>query len=205
VAPAPPVDSELTKEPTRALPRTPVSPTASIPPPSSFGTSAPATRRPKPAKAPKRPKATKPPKAAKAPKAARQRNRLRLPRIDGRIAAVVTGAVIGVIGVFLGAGATKGCTAVKGNGGCGGLGILSIVVILAAMVLLGGLILRAAHVDDPTSTSFLGVALVAVIAMLFFLGSLDSRWMLVVIPCLTAVTFLLSWWVTQTFVETAEE
>ena len=38
-------------------------------------------------------------------------------------------------------------------------------------------------------------------ALLFFLGSLDSVWMLLVIPVLTAITFLVSWWVTETFVE----
>ena len=38
-------------------------------------------------------------------------------------------------------------------------------------------------------------------ALLFFLSSLDSVWMLLVLPLLTAITFLVSWWVTETFVE----
>ena len=39
------------------------------------------------------------------------------------------------------------------------------------------------------------------LALLFFLSSLESVWMLLVIPVLTAITFLISWWVTETFVE----
>jgi hypothetical protein len=42
---------------------------------------------------------------------------------------------------------------------------------------------------------------VAAMALLFFLSSLDSVWMLLVIPVLTGLTFLLSWWVTETFIE----
>ncbi len=38
-------------------------------------------------------------------------------------------------------------------------------------------------------------------ALLFFLNQLESVWMLLVIPVLTAMTFLLSWWVTETFVD----
>ena len=50
-------------------------------------------------------------------------------------------------------------------------------------------------------SNFVRVGLVAVLAMLFFLESIDSVWMFLVLPALTAATFLLSWWVTETFVE----
>ena len=49
-------------------------------------------------------------------------------------------------------------------------------------VLLGAALLKAFGVADPTSTSFLGVGLVAVLALLFFLSALDSVWMLLVLP-----------------------
>jgi hypothetical protein len=45
------------------------------------------------------------------------------------------------------------------------------------------------------------VGLVAVFVLLFLLSSLESGWMVVVIPVLSGLTFLLSWWVTETFVE----
>ena len=53
-------------------------------------------------------------------------------------------------------------------------------MILAIEILIGANLLKAWKISDPFSTSFLGVGLVAIIAMLTFLHSLDSLWMLVV-------------------------
>ena len=68
-------------------------------------------------------------------------------------------------------------------------------------VVLGAVLLKAWRVTDPTSTSFLGVGLVAVFVLLFLLSSLDSFWMIVVVPVLTGAAYLISLWVTTTFVE----
>ena len=68
-------------------------------------------------------------------------------------------------------------------------------------MLLGSYLLKAWRLPDPTSTSFLGVGLVAVFVLLFLLSSLDSIWMIVVVPVLTGVTYLISLWVTTAFVE----
>jgi hypothetical protein len=124
-----------------------------------------------------------------------------LPVIDPRITVVLTGAIVGLIGVVLATGAGRGCEAVRGVGSCGGIGLLALLVVLAIEVLIGSILLRMAHLTDPTSTAFLGVGMMAVIALLFLFGSLESRWMLVVLPIVTALTFLLSWWGTETFVE----
>ena len=124
-----------------------------------------------------------------------------LPRINPRIAALVTGLVVGLVGVLLSFGASQGCESVRGVGSCGGIGLFALLAVLVVEVLLGAALLKAFGVADPTSTSFLGVGLVAVLALLFFLSALDSVWMLLVLPLLTAITFLLSWWVTETFVE----
>ena len=126
---------------------------------------------------------------------------MNLPRINPRVAAVVTGLIVGVVGVVLSFGASRGCEAVRGVGSCGGTGLFALLAVLAIEILLGAALLKAWRLSDPTSTSFLGVGLVAVMALLFFLESLESVWMLVVLPVLTAITFLLSWWVTETFVE----
>jgi hypothetical protein len=69
------------------------------------------------------------------------------------------------------------------------------------MVIVGALLLRAARVPEAASTSFLGVGLTAVIALLFLVDSLLDRSMVVVIPVITAATFAASHWVTRTFVE----
>ncbi len=125
----------------------------------------------------------------------------KLPRVPGYVAAVVTGILMGLSGVVLAWVSAQGCEAVRGVGSCGGFGLFALIVILGIEVLLGAALLKAWRVVDPVSTSFLGVGLVAVIVMLFFLDSIESRWMLLVIPVLTALTYLGSWWVTETLIE----
>jgi hypothetical protein len=139
--------------------------------------------------------------APKPPKVRKERTPLSLPKINPRIAAMATGLVVGLVGVVLSFGASQGCEAVRGVGSCGGSGLFALLAVLIIEVLLGAALLKAFGLTDPTSTSFLGVGLVAVIALLFFLSSLESVWMLLVIPVLTGITFVLSWWVTETFVE----
>jgi hypothetical protein len=124
-----------------------------------------------------------------------------LPVISPRLAAVVTGGLVGLVGVLLAYFASRGCETVRGVGSCGGMGLLALLMILAIQVVLGAIILKAWRIADPTSTSFLGVGLVAVFVLLFLLSSLESVWMILVIPVVSSMTFLLSWWVTTTFVE----
>ncbi|MCW2761943.1 MAG: hypothetical protein JWR85_2144 [Marmoricola sp.] len=123
------------------------------------------------------------------------------PRMNPRLAAVLTGAIVGLVGVLLAYLSGTGCEAVRGVGSCGGIGLLALLVIVAIEVVLGAAILKFWRLSDPTSTSFLGVGLVAVFVLLFLLSQLDSVWMIVVIPALSGLTFLVSWWVTETFVD----
>jgi hypothetical protein len=126
----------------------------------------------------------------------------RFPGIHPAWAAILSGLISGLICVLLVKGAHSGCEAVKDNSSCGGgLGLLAVVAILAIEVLIGANLLKAWKVSDPFSTSFLGVGLVAMIAMLFFINALDDPSMVGVIPVITGVAFLLSWWVTVRFVE----
>lgn len=136
----------------------------------------------------------------------REPRELRLPPVDSRIAAVVSGAIAGLVATLLTYVVGQGCRTIFGVGGCsGGVNFVALSVILAVSVIIGGAFLKAWQISDPVSTSFLGIGLVAVIAMLFFLPSIDSIWMFLVIPLMTALMFLLSWWVTQTFVEAPED
>ncbi len=77
----------------------------------------------------------------------------------------------------------------------------ALVVIFVLAVVAGRYLLAAFQVPDPSATSFLAVGLTGVIALLFLVDVLDTRPMAIVIPVITAATFLLSWWVTTTFVE----
>jgi hypothetical protein len=126
----------------------------------------------------------------------------RLPTINPLVAATLTGALAGLSAVLLTIGASKGCEALRDTSSCGGgIGLLAVIAILAIEVVIGATLLKAWQISDPYSTSFLGVGVVATIAMLTFLSHLDSPWMLLVIPVMTAAAFALSWWVTIRFVE----
>jgi hypothetical protein len=122
---------------------------------------------------------------------------LRLPSIPPVVAAIISGLVAGLATVLLAFGAARGCEAVRGTDSCGGgLGLLAVVAILAIAILIGAGLLKAWRIADPFSTSFLGVGVVATIAMLAFLDRINSSSMLVVIPLMTAAAFALSWWIT---------
>lgn len=131
---------------------------------------------------------------------ARERPTLTLPAVPGRVAAAVTGLVVGMAGALGTYGAIAGCKAVRGVGSCGGApGFLILVAILALMVLFGMALLTALQVRDPGSTSFLAVGVVTVVVMLVLLDVVFSPWMFVVVPLLSAAAFLLAHWVTTRF------
>ena len=94
---------------------------------------------------------------------------------------------------------------VKGTSSCGGPGFFLLVAILVAAVLIGAALLRAAAVPQPGSTSFLAVGLLSVVALLFLVGQLFQWWMIIVIPIVSVATFLLSHWVTTTYIEPGDD
>lgn len=123
-----------------------------------------------------------------------------LPAVPGRVAAAITGLVVGMAGSLATYGAMAGCEVVRGVSSCGGApGFFILVAILTLMVLLGALALRALQVSDPGSTSFLAVGVVTVVAMLVLIDVIFSPWMFLVVPVLTALSFVLSHWVTTRF------
>jgi hypothetical protein len=129
----------------------------------------------------------------------------RLPALGAMTAAAVTGTLVGLATVLLTSGALRGCETVRGTATCGGgPGLLLLVVIFLLSTLIGGVLLRAFGVSDPSSTSLLGVGLLAVIALLFLINVLMSWWMVLVIPLVAAGTFALAHWVTTAFVETTD-
>ncbi|MEE3127398.1 MAG: hypothetical protein VX494_09315 [Actinomycetota bacterium] len=158
-------------------------------------TAEPVAPAPTPAAAAPAPVATAPtPKAPRAPLS-----------IDGRVAAGVTGLVVGLLIVLLTAGSLRLCESVRGVSTCGGgPGFTLLVAVMVAMVLLGGTLLRLARVPDPMSTSFLAVGLTCVLSLLFLVDVLQEWWMVIVIPVMTVATFLLSHWVTTSVIEPAE-
>jgi hypothetical protein len=129
----------------------------------------------------------------------------REPWLTGRPAAVLTGLLVGALIVGATAGSLRLCTEVKGTSSCGGPGFFLLVAILIVSVLVGTGLLRVAHVPEPGSTSFLAVGLLSVVALLFLVGSIFEWWMIIVIPLVSVATFLLSHWVTTTYIDPAND
>lgn len=120
-------------------------------------------------------------------------------------AAAVTGAVVGAAMIGLIMLSLRGCEAVRNTATCsGGPGFVLLVATFVACVLLGSALLKVFSIPDPGSSSFLGVGLVAVVALLFLIDVLDHWSMLIVIPVISVGAFLASVWVTETFVEPGE-
>ncbi|TGN62981.1 hypothetical protein EXE59_02735 [Nocardioides eburneiflavus] len=145
------------------------------------------------------------PRAAASDPAATEPARVRRPlpsvSLAGLPAAAVTGVVVGALGVLLVWLAGVGCEAVRGTSSCGGgPGLLVLVVVLGVLAWAGSLLLRVFAVPDAGSTSLLGVGILAVLVMVFLLGSLDQWWTAVAVPVAAAAAFAASWWVTTTVV-----
>jgi len=142
---------------------------------------------------------------AKPVKASKERRSPKLPSLSAPIASVVTGVVVGLVIVAVTFLSSRGCELVRGVDTCGDAGLPLLIAIMALGVLLGAVLLKAWQVSDPLSSSFLAVGLVAVVAMLFLLPSIDEWWMVIVIPALGALTYLLAWWVTYTFIDAEDD
>jgi hypothetical protein len=124
------------------------------------------------------------------------------PLLPPRLAAVLTGLVVGAAGTLLTYGSLRGCETLTGTGSCGGgPGLLLLVAIFAVMVLLGGALLKAWAVSDPRSTSFLAVGITAVVVMLTLLEAVFSLWIFLAVPLVTMAAYLVAHWVTTRFVE----
>ena len=119
------------------------------------------------------------------------------PAVTGLSAAAVTGVVVGGLAVLLAWLAGLGCSEVRGTSSCGGAAGLPL--LLAALVVLawvGAVLLRFFAVREAGSTSLLAVGILAVLVLIFLLGSLDEWWSAVAVPVASVAAYALSWWVT---------
>jgi hypothetical protein len=128
------------------------------------------------------------------------------PRFPASVAAALTGLLVGLLGAVLTYAGLQGCEVLRGTDSCGGgPGLLLLVGILAVLVVAGGGLLAWLGVSDPRSTSFLGVGITTVVAMLVLLETLVSAWMFVVAPAISAAAYLLAWWVTTRLVDPLDD
>ncbi len=127
----------------------------------------------------------------------RERRRLPTIALSGPRAAATTGVVIGGLAVLLSWVATSACDVVRGTPSCGGgPGLLILLALLVVLAYAGSLVLRVFGVPDAGSTSVLAVGILAVLVLVFLLGSIDEWWMVVAIPLTAAIGYCASWWVT---------
>lgn len=126
----------------------------------------------------------------------RRRKRPAIP-LSGLPAAAVTGVVVGGLAVLLAWLAGLGCSAVRGTSSCGGAAGLPLLLVgLVVLAWTGAVLLRLFAVGEAGSTSLLAVGVLAVLVMVFLLGSLDEWWSAVVVPIASVAAYALSWWVT---------
>lgn len=114
--------------------------------------------------------------------------------LGGLAAASLTGLLVGALAVAVGWASGVACEAVRGTSSCGGA--VGLPILLASVVLLawvGGLLLGALGVRDARSTSLLAVGVLAVLVMVFLLGSLDEWRGVVAVPVAAVVAYVGSW------------
>lgn len=131
------------------------------------------------------------------------RPRRELPTIalSGIPAAAATGVVVGGLAVLLAWLSTNACDLTRGTSSCGGgPGLLILVIVLVALAYAGSVLLHIFSVPDAGSTSILAVGILAVLVLVFLLGSIDQWWMVVAIPLAAVIAYCGSWWVTTAVV-----
>ena len=119
-----------------------------------------------------------------------------LPDLAAGTASIVVGAIVGLLGCVATFLSLKGCELATGTDSCGGPGLLVLIVILVGMIVVGALLLRMFGVAEPGNVSFLGVAITAVVILVFLIKYLFSPWMFAVVPVLSAFAYGLARWVT---------
>lgn len=141
------------------------------------------------------------PELAPEPAAEPKRKARRTPALGGMPAAIVTGAFIGLLLVGLTWGSLHLCELVRGTSACGKPGFLVLLAIMVILIVVGAMLLKAWGINDPGSTSFLGVGLIAVLLLLFLVELLFNWWMVIVVPILGMLSFALAYWLSTAFVE----
>ena len=127
-----------------------------------------------------------------------QRRPVRLPQVTvpPPVTAAAVGLVTGAALLGLVSLGFRGCEALNGNTSCGkGPGMVALVFVFAVAVVIGRFLLAWAKLPEPGLTSFLGVGVASLVAILVLGGLFDSAAIIVVLPLLCAATFAGAWWV----------
>ena len=133
-------------------------------------------------------------RAAKAPKEPKEARAARARWLGAAVIGLLAGfALVGLVGVTL-----QACDAARGNTSCGGPGLFVLFIILALITIGATRLLRWWGFGDAGTVAFLGIALTAIVVLVFLTADLQSLSMVLVIPVLTGLAFVLSDWVSAT-------
>jgi len=128
------------------------------------------------------------------------------PILSGMQAAAFAGLLVGAFLVLATFGSLNLCSTVRGASTCGGgAGFPLLLAIGIVAVVGGGTLLRLFRVSSPMSDSFLAVALVAVLTVLFLHNHYDAWWMIIAVPVLSILAFLLAHWVSATYIDPMDD
>lgn len=128
-----------------------------------------------------------------------------LPHVSGTVAAAITGALVSLVLLGLTWLSLGLCEAASGTSSCGGAGFPLLLLVVAGAVVAGALLLSAFRVPSAGSISFLAVALVAVLTMVFFADALDAWWIAIAVPVLSIGSFLLAHLVTVRYIDPSDD
>ena len=104
----------------------------------------------------------------------------------------VVGLLAGFVTVALVWLSERGCDRVRDSPNCGAAGFPLLVLIVVVTVVLAAIALTRLAMPHPKLVAFLGVGFMLLIVLAFLSSDLFTTWTLVVVPVLTAITFLIA-------------
>ena len=105
-------------------------------------------------------------------------------------------AVVGLLAGFVTVGlvwlSERGCDQVRDSPNCGAAGFPLLILTVVVTVVLAAVTLTRLGMPNPKLVAFLGVGFMLLVVLAFLSDDLFSSWTLVVVPVLTAITFLIA-------------
>jgi hypothetical protein len=86
----------------------------------------------------------------------------------------------------------QGCNQLRDTPNCGAVGFPLLVLTVVVTIVLAALALTKLAMPHPRLVAFLGVMFMLLIVLAFLTDHLSSTWNLLVVPVLSAVTFLVA-------------
>lgn len=86
----------------------------------------------------------------------------------------------------------QSCNRVRDTPNCGAMGLPLLILTVVVTIVLAALALTKLAMPHPRLVAFLGVMFMLLVVLAFLTDHLSSTWSLVVVPVLTAVTFLVA-------------